>query len=154
MARVVDIVTIIDPDSDPWYGQKNAELHAAGRNGGLVEDRLTAILDNALDVLGSIAAVGFDNTNRAVLRAYVTAARIAAGDARHDPTALREPDSLDEAMHTVYLDSGKWRWTTSKMTFEAREAAVNAVLRYDRRMKITEPDEDLLSRDDLAWWEN
>jgi hypothetical protein len=62
--------------------------------------------------------------------------------------------ALDEAMHTVWLDSGKWRWTTSKMTTEAREAAVAAVLRYDRSMKSADPDDELLTRASLAWWDD
>lgn len=63
-----------------------------------------------------------------------------------------EPDPLDEAMHTVWLDSGKWRWTTQQMTTEAREAAVAAVLRYDRTLKDDDPN-DLLTRESLAWWD-
>lgn len=63
-----------------------------------------------------------------------------------------EPASpLDEAMFTVWLE-GNWRWVTQKMTTEAREAAVAAVLRYDRAMKEDDPD-DLLTRESLAWWD-
>lgn len=58
---------------------------------------------------------------------------------------------LDEAMHTVWLHS-KWQWVTRKMTTEAREAAVEAVLRYDRAMKDQDPDEELLTRENLTWW--
>lgn len=63
------------------------------------------------------------------------------------------PDPLDYAMWTVWLESGKWRWVTQKMTTEAREAAVAAVLRYDRAFKANEPQEDLLTRESLAWWD-
>lgn len=63
-----------------------------------------------------------------------------------------EPDPLDDAMHTVWLDSGKWRWTTQQMTTEAREAAVAAVLRYDRTLKDGDPSK-LLTRESLAWWD-
>ncbi len=67
------------------------------------------------------------------------------------PAPTGEPDPLDEAMHTVWLESGKWRWATQKMTTEAREAAVAAVLRHDRVTK--DPDEPLLTRESVAWWD-
>lgn len=82
--------------------------------------------------------------------------RIAAAHILAALAAAPEPgdgDPLDYAMHTVWLDSGKWRWTTSRMTTEAREAAVAAVLRYDRAMKRNDPDEELLDRSDLVWWD-
>ncbi len=62
-----------------------------------------------------------------------------------------EPDPLDYAMHTVWLE-GNWKWVTQKMTTEAREAAVAAVLRYDRALKDNDP-ADLLDRETLAWWD-
>jgi hypothetical protein len=61
-------------------------------------------------------------------------------------------DPLDEAMHTVWLE-GNWTWLTRRMTTEAAEAAVAAVLRYDRAMKADDPEEDLLTRESLAWWD-
>lgn len=61
-----------------------------------------------------------------------------------------EPDPLDHAMHTVWLDSGKWRWTTQKMTTQEREAAVAAVLRYSN--EHLEPDHQM-DRSSLAWWD-
>lgn len=64
----------------------------------------------------------------------------------------QEPDPLDYAMFTVWLE-GNWRWVTKKMTTEAREAAIAAVLRYDAAMKGDEPNEDLLDRSSLAWWD-
>ncbi len=61
--------------------------------------------------------------------------------------APRPPaDPLDEAMHTVYMN-GKWRWVTECMTTEAREAAVAAVLRYNRAAG------DPMTRASLAWWD-
>lgn len=68
-------------------------------------------------------------------------------------TRVQEPDPLDHAMWTVWLQSGRWRWVTRKMTAEAREAAVAAVLRYDRALKVDESAEDLLARGSLAWWD-
>ncbi len=64
-----------------------------------------------------------------------------------------EGDPLDAAMWTVWLE-GKWRWVTAKMSTEEREAAVAAVLRADRVLKGDEPEEDLLTRYDVAWWES
>jgi hypothetical protein len=61
-------------------------------------------------------------------------------------------DPLDEAMWTVRLE-GNWRWVTQKMTTPAREAAVEAVLRYDRWFKADDSDEHLLTRESLVWWE-
>lgn len=64
--------------------------------------------------------------------------------------ATEEPDSLDYAMFTVWLE-GNWKWVTKKMTTEAREAAVAAVLRYDA--VSGDPSEDRLPRSSLAWWD-
>lgn len=60
---------------------------------------------------------------------------------------------LDGAMHTVWLE-GEWRWITSKMTTEQREAAVAAVLRYSLALHREDPDDDPLDRAAVAWWEN
>lgn len=65
--------------------------------------------------------------------------------------AAEEPNPLDHAMWTVWLESGKWRWATQKMTTEAREAAVAAVLRHDKTME-KDPAE-WLDRSSLAWWD-
>ncbi len=62
----------------------------------------------------------------------------------------RGPSDLDYAMFTVWLESGKWRWSTEKMTTEAREAAVAAVLRYSHRNSDRD---ELLTRESLAWWD-
>lgn len=69
------------------------------------------------------------------------------------PVDPDEPSDLDHAMFTVWLE-GNWRWVTQKMDSDAREAAVAAVLRYDRWLNRAagEPDE-LLPRESLAWWD-
>ncbi len=59
-----------------------------------------------------------------------------------------EPDPIDQAMHTVWLE-GNWRWATTKMTTQAREAAAAAVFRYHEYLDPDEP----VSRDSVAWWE-
>lgn len=57
-----------------------------------------------------------------------------------------ERTALDHAMFSVWLH-GKWRWLTTQMTTEAREAAWAAVKRHRQRSGMDEP----LS-EDWAWW--
>ncbi len=59
---------------------------------------------------------------------------------------------LDHAMFTAWLHCD-WRFVSSKMTTEEREAPVEAILRYDRELKAGEPDEDALTRESVAWWD-
>lgn len=63
-----------------------------------------------------------------------------------------KPDPLDYAMFEVWLN-GNWRWLTGCMTRDAKEAAVAAVLRHDQWMNRDEPEENRLTRGDLAWWD-
>ncbi|HWB37974.1 MAG TPA: hypothetical protein VHA75_18310 [Rugosimonospora sp.] len=61
---------------------------------------------------------------------------------------IARTDLLDAAMHSVWLH-GKWRWLTSNMTTEQREAAWAAVQRYNARLHPGEPPmPDRLG----AWW--
>jgi hypothetical protein len=55
--------------------------------------------------------------------------------------------ALDGAVHSVWLH-GKWRWLTSNMTTEQREAAADAVQRHS---VVIDPDEPLTD-EDLRWW--
>lgn len=78
-----------------------------------------------------------------------TVLSILAGRPRPVPD---EPEPLDNAMHTVFMDSGKWRWTTGKMTTEEREAAVAACMRYDRWLCASDgrgPN----PRSHFVWWD-
>lgn len=72
--------------------------------------------------------------------------------AGQQPTVPDEPDPLDHAMWEVYLE-GQWRWVTSRMDTETREAAVAAVIRYDRWLQRTQGDPPS-PRSYFAWWEN
>lgn len=67
-----------------------------------------------------------------------------------DGTLKTEPAPMDGAMHSVWLH-GKWRWLTSKMTTEQREAAADAVQRYSTWLNRQD---DELSGEvlDLRWW--
>lgn len=56
-------------------------------------------------------------------------------------------DPMDGAMHSVWLH-GNWRFLTSKMTAGQREAAADAVQRYNA---VLEPDEPLPPHQ-LRWW--
>ncbi len=96
-----------------------------------------------LSVFAAVTAVGV------LRRVRVLEARLP----KLPPVVEHTPADLDYAMHTVWLESGKWRWVTEKMTTEAREAAVAAVLRHDERMKEYEPEEDRLTRESLVWWD-
>lgn len=80
------------------------------------------------------------------------AAAVLALLAGQQPVVLDEPDPLDYAMWTVYMQ-GDWRWVTQCMTSEAREAAVSAVMRYDRWLLSTDG-EPPSPRDRFVWWEN
>ncbi len=66
---------------------------------------------------------------------------------------VARPSQLDAAMHSVWLHAD-WRWLTRNMTTEEREEAVAAVLRVDRLHHQEEPEESLLGRESLAWWDN
>jgi hypothetical protein len=143
-----------------------AGWHVAGARAG-VYTRLywpgeTAPRGRTLLILEDTTAPEFDQMMGGALRELADAADTGrAADAVLDavagarPVDPAEPSDLDDAMWTVWLESGKWRWTTSKMTTEVREAAVAAVLRYDRWMKAKakEPADHLLKRERLAWWD-
>lgn len=80
-------------------------------------------------------------------RAEANVAFIAA--AREDiPALLSLVDVLDAAMHSVWLH-GQWRWLTSNMTTEEREAAWAAVQRYGARLHPGEPP---MPDKFGAWW--
>lgn len=61
-----------------------------------------------------------------------------------------EPPPMDGAMHSVWLH-GKWRWLTSKMTTEEREAAADAVQRYSDWL-CAQDDEGSNVIEELRWW--
>lgn len=62
--------------------------------------------------------------------------------------AVAAGDVLDGAMHSVWLH-GKWRWLTSKMSLEEREAAADAVLRYSASLY---DDSKQLDPQSVRWW--
>lgn len=97
------------------------------------------LMEAVLTELADAADIG-QHADR-VLTALATAQAV-------DPATASD---LDDAMHTCWIE-GKWRWMTGRMTTPAREAAVAAVLRYDRSME-KDPAE-WLDRSSLAWWEN
>jgi hypothetical protein len=59
--------------------------------------------------------------------------------------------ALDGALHSVWLH-GDWRWLTSRMTTEQREAAAEAVERHSAALNADAVDEFVLDGDDLRWW--
>ena len=67
--------------------------------------------------------------------------------------AAREADSAENgAWFTVWLESGKWRWTTSKMTTEQREYAADRVAAYSRYLAECDNDPDRGEPEGLRWW--
>ena len=62
-----------------------------------------------------------------------------------------EPAPLDSAMFSVWLH-GNWRWLTSNMTTDQREAAADAVQRHDVWISAQDDDLDRISGADLRWW--
>jgi hypothetical protein len=56
------------------------------------------------------------------------------------------------AWHTVWLESGKWRWTTSKMTTPQREYAADCVDAYSRYLGTCDGDLERKEPEGLRWW--
>lgn len=105
------------------------------------------------------AAGDFEELMRCALRDLINAAETGATAAEAlsmlagaRPIEHPSGDPLDAAMYTAFQD-GNWRWITRRMTREAREAAVEAVLRYDRYLKCGGPVEELLTRERVALWD-
>lgn len=90
------------------------------------------------------------NKLASVLACPVTVFERKTGDAVSRATT-DEPTPVEGAMHSVWLH-GNWRWLTSKMTTPEREAAADAVQRYNDWLKrdIDEPNDDLGKG--LRWW--
>lgn len=59
------------------------------------------------------------------------------------------PELLDSVLHTVWFH-GNWRYLTSRMTTEEKEAFADAVERYSARMNAE--DRDLDNLDVGRWW--
>ncbi len=86
----------------------------------------------------------------AVLRGLNAAAAGVAALTTHRYYIRREQaEELDGAMHSVWLH-GNWRWLTSNMTTEEKEAALAAVVRHNQR--IHDDIGDRLNPADWAWW--
>jgi muconolactone delta-isomerase len=69
----------------------------------------------------------------------------------------REQDATGDtvengAWHTVWLESGKWRWVTSKMTTEQREYAADCVAAYSRYLATVDGDLKREEPSGLRWW--
>lgn len=62
-----------------------------------------------------------------------------------------EPEPLDAALFSIWLH-GKWRWLTSKMTTEQREAAADSVARYDEWLSRQDDDLNRIDDQELRWW--
>jgi hypothetical protein len=56
------------------------------------------------------------------------------------------------AWHTVWLESGKWRWTTQKMTTPQREYAADCVAAYSRYLATEDGDLERAEPEGLRWW--
>lgn len=56
------------------------------------------------------------------------------------------------AWFKVWLESGKWRWTTSKMTTEQREYAADRVAAYSKYLAAVDGDLEREEPSDLRWW--
>ncbi len=62
------------------------------------------------------------------------------------------PSPLERAMHSVWLH-GHWRFLTSKMTTDEREAAADAVQRYGRILDAQSGGDVGTTDDaDIRWW--
>jgi hypothetical protein len=62
-----------------------------------------------------------------------------------------EPNPLDAAMHSVWLH-GNWRFLTSQMTTEEREAAADAVQRHNEWANRQDDDLGPIDNAGLRWW--
>lgn len=73
-----------------------------------------------------------------------------SAEARAGHTAEGRPAPIDGAMHSVWLHAN-WRFLTMKMTTEEREAAADAVQRYNDW--LNRHDDDLATQPlNLRWW--
>jgi hypothetical protein len=52
----------------------------------------------------------------------------------------------------VWLESGKWRWTTQKMTTPQREYAADCVAAYSRYLATEDGDLERAEPEGLRWW--
>jgi len=92
----------------------------------------------------------YQPTYRAILDAQDAAAEGRDGKRRQRDAA---GDTAENgAWHTVWLESGKWRWTTSKMTTPQREYAADCVAAYCRYLATEDGDLEREEPSDLRWW--
>lgn len=85
--------------------------------------------------------------------ALVAEARAAEQRAAHRRRAAHEADTPENgAWFTVWLESGKWQWTTSKMTAKQREYAADCVAAYSRHLAAVDGDLERGEPDGLRWW--
>ncbi len=59
--------------------------------------------------------------------------------------------ALDGAMFSVWLH-GRWRWLTTQMTTEEKEAAAAAVTRFHAHLCALDGDDEQLDDAGLRWW--
>jgi hypothetical protein len=97
------------------------------------------------DVLAAVRERGIaDGLDEAQLLHREVVAEVRGNNGQADPLPI------DGAMHSVWLH-GKWRWLTSKMSTEQREAAADAVQRYSSW--LNRQDRELSSEVlHLRWW--
>ncbi|TXS50129.1 hypothetical protein [Streptomyces sp. t39] len=83
-------------------------------------------------------------------RRRVEAVRFLANHA----ASMRDPrDTVENgAWHTVWLESGKWRWTTSKMTTEQREYAADRAAAYSAFLASCDGEPERSEPTGLRWW--
>jgi hypothetical protein len=74
-------------------------------------------------------------------------------DWRDRRNQLERHDTVENgAWFTVWLESGKWRWTTQKMTTPQREYAADCVAAYSRYLATCDGDLERGEPDGLRWW--
>jgi hypothetical protein len=71
-------------------------------------------------------------------------------DKRNQLERLDTPEN--GAWFTVWLESGKWRWTTQKMTTEQREYAADRVAAYSQHLAHCDGELGRGEPEGLRWW--
>jgi hypothetical protein len=92
----------------------------------------------------------YQPTYQAVLDAQAAAAESEVERRRRRDAA---GDTVENgAWHAVWLESGKWRWTTQRMTTPQREYAADCVAAYSRYLATVDGDLERGEPDGLRWW--
>lgn len=111
------------------------------------ERTYAGLAENAWEAFDVTTAVRYRGRAEGLEMAREHMLEIAAAERGDGPA---EPSPEDRAWFTVWLHAN-WRFLTSKMTTEEREAAADAVERYDQHMSRVD-NERPAGLSGVRWW--